>query len=295
MLGQSKEVTIHGIPPITIIGKRNLLSVKVFGECVQNGTPTPDNPVDIVCNNGVLKVDNQGNIYADGTVETINVHGKNLFDKNNAQVGKNWNGNSMAYSITSNYIPAKKGDVFTLSISDMPKYTSTTWVVLDSDYTYLGAISNGSTITQDACAYIRLSIRCANTDSWTQSDLDNAKIQVELGSTATDYEPYYNSGTATAETLFGVGNYQDVQSIIDGIITKNVGVCVYDGSQTIGDTFISTTGGKDIGAIIVYPLATPTIEQVAGQTLALTSDTNIIDITQASLQGLELEVKAKKT
>lgn len=61
----------------------------------------------------------------------------------------------------------------------------------------------------------------------------------------------------------------------------------------IGDTFISTTGGKDIGAIIVYPLATPTIEQVAGQTLALTSDTNIIDITQASLQGLELEVKAK--
>ena len=45
--------------------------------------------------------------------------------------------------------------------------------------------------------------------------------------------------------------------------------------------------------IIVYPIATPTTEQVAGQTMALKRGTNVIDITQASLNNLELEIKAK--
>lgn len=39
------------------------------GPAVQ-GT-TPSHPIDIVCNNGVLKVNGQGNIYADGDTETI--------------------------------------------------------------------------------------------------------------------------------------------------------------------------------------------------------------------------------
>ncbi|MBQ3933453.1 MAG: hypothetical protein II653_06835, partial [Lachnospiraceae bacterium] len=39
-----------------------------------DAVPTPDTPVDIVCNNGVLKFDNiNQEIYADGTVETIEV------------------------------------------------------------------------------------------------------------------------------------------------------------------------------------------------------------------------------
>lgn len=46
-------------------------------------------------------------------------------------------------------------------------------------------------------------------------------------------------------------------------------------------------------ATVVYQLATPTTKQVSGQALTLTSGTNVIDITQASLQGLELEVKAR--
>jgi hypothetical protein len=50
-------------------------------------------------------------------------------------------------------------------------------------------------------------------------------------STATTYEPYYNGGTATAEMLLKVGDYQDVQSILDGVVTRNVGVKMFDGSE----------------------------------------------------------------
>jgi hypothetical protein len=213
----------------------------------------------------------EGGFYTDGTVETINAHGKNIFNKDDAQVGKNWNNSTMAYSIASGYIPAKKGDAFTLSISDMPKYASTTWAVLDSDYTYLGTTSNGSEITQDACAYVRLSIRCANTDTWTQSDLDNAKIQLEKGSTATEYAPYYDGGTATAEMLLKVGDYQDVQSILDGAVTRNVGVLVFDGTETMtaagGNSYFSYTAeDKASGLIASVPLPISTHFQTAPNT-----------------------------
>ena len=47
--------------------------------------------------------------------------------------------------------------------------------------------------------------------------------------------------------------------------------------------------------IVVYPLATPTAESVAGQTLQVADGDNILEITQASLPDLELEAKYKKT
>lgn len=53
------------------IGDKEVFKVNLYGACEQNGTPSPDAPIDIVCNNGVLKVNSQGQIYADGTQETV--------------------------------------------------------------------------------------------------------------------------------------------------------------------------------------------------------------------------------
>jgi len=47
--------------------------------------------------------------------------------------------------------------------------------------------------------------------------------------------------------------------------------------------------------IIVYPLATATTESVAGQTLQVQQGDNTLEITQASLDNLELECKYKKS
>lgn len=49
---------ITGTSPITLTNAINstIISLKQYGKCVQDGTPTPDAPVDIVCNNGALKM-----------------------------------------------------------------------------------------------------------------------------------------------------------------------------------------------------------------------------------------------
>jgi hypothetical protein len=46
---------------------------------------------------------------------------------------------------------------------------------------------------------------------------------------------------------------------------------------------------------VVYPLATPTTETVTGQTLHIQAGTNIVEITQASIDNLGLEVSYKGT
>ena len=46
--------------------------------------------------------------------------------------------------------------------------------------------------------------------------------------------------------------------------------------------------------IVIYPLATPTTESVTGQTLQVTDGDNTLEITQASLPGLELEAEYTK-
>jgi hypothetical protein len=46
--------------------------------------------------------------------------------------------------------------------------------------------------------------------------------------------------------------------------------------------------------IIVYPLATPITESVAGQPLQTVDGDNVLEITQASIDGLELEAEYEK-
>ena len=165
--------------------------------------------------------------------------------------------------------------------------------------------------------------------------------------------------TATAEMLLKVGDYQDVQSIIDGVVTRNVGIVILDGTEnwSLGTVFsadnvaqravfpstsmsthfvgnVSSTSPNlfknnsfKVGAsgyrnriyikatqyadetefkaflaqqyangtpvIVVYPLETPTTESVAGQTLQVQAGDNVLEITQASLDGLELEATYK--
>lgn len=98
-------------------------------------------------------------------------------------------------------------------------------------------------------------------------------------SNATDLAIYSPQQTATVPTLLSVGDVKDEAEIISGLVTRRVAACLYDGTQDIGDTYLSTTGGKDIGAIIVYPLATPTTERIAGQNLVTNEGTNIVDVT----------------
>lgn len=170
--------------------------------------------------------------------------------------------------------------------------------------------------------------------------------------------------SATCEPLLSVGDYVDVQEILSGAVTRNVGVKVLDGTENwqlatatnLVQFYTSSTQGViansvslvstiapygctvsnrtqyDFGCysgssgnlcfqmkgsatlttttawtqyltaqyaagtpvIVIYPLAEPTTESVAGQTLQVDEGDNTLEITQASILDLELEAKYKK-
>ena len=370
--------TVSGTSPLSLPkAKANgLKSVTLYGATSQASTPTPSDPVDIVCNNGAVKWDSVNQtVYADGTVETINVHGKNLFDVNTmlvenkairaglvsadnplgSEIGNDsWN--------CTDYISVLPNTTYAYTIP-RSTYAAAAGLVFYSDKSVDGAISGipqtssltGTFTTPPNCRYMRF--------SWVRSARND--VQLEQGNTATDYVPYYEGGTATAEMLLKVGDYQDAQSVIDGQITRNVGIKFFDGTETwyslnsrndlfmfypddaykpsapmslicthlagssqstaqqsqntirltyavdsdygvfcagvnnitsISDfkTWLATQYAVGTPVIVVYPLATPTTESVAGQTLQTQAGTNTLTITQAALNGLTLSATYKR-
>lgn len=301
-----------------------------------------------------------GSIYTDGTVETINAHGKNLFDISTIQDGYSFNASGQVVA-NSNYavsafISVKTG---TYTFSQKRNFSGTgdamsVWgFAADGSVVRRLAYADGTACelqtfeVQQDVVYIRTAYR----------QRTSTEVQIELGSTATEYAPYYNGGTATAEMLLKVGNYQDVQQILSGVVTRNVGVKVLDGTENWRKTSASSlycsltktdasgfpnavttasgvicshadgtkydiAGSCSFGSnnfnfnyqnsttdlssfkqfladqynagtpvIVIYPLATPTTESVAGQPLQVTGGDNVLEITQASLTGLELEAQ----
>ena len=471
-LGGYLDIIVKDVSPLSLPDAiaNSLQYVKAFGGTEQNGTPTPDAPVDIVCNNGVIKVfagnkfttdgvatgyiissytgeinqnanynvtdyiyllagdytgtffdDGTGNryfrcwsyniddgtpiraifniqttsglttfnfsvsencyvrasyrnnftqmtmsptppiVYADGTVETINAHGKNLIKmptyeeaKHASQVVNYFNipiklEPNTTYYLSTRYLngyESKGKSIFVLVTAN---------AIENKDYLCIAhktvGIRNGDITTGDS-GFLYLRINVGVDKNLYNEMFMNTEVQLERGSTATAYEPYYNGGTATCEPLLSIGNYTDVQEILSGNITRNVGVKVLDGTESwtasgsagryftyIADmksfsertegfcthysyagsgavhgtyfltnakrvfvytnyetasefqAFLASQYAAGTPVIIVYPLATPTTEVVARQTLQVTQGDNVLEITQASIDGLELEAK----
>lgn len=308
--------------------------------------------------------------YADGTVETINVHGKNLFDMNWLLAATGWTESDGVYSGAAGNLYAlyklSEGGFPLSSFEPNTRYTISGYMTTTGNprisirYTdgtvsqfYGQGLSTKSVLTSTSGK----TIERIYFDYGGASTLQMREIQFEKGTTATDYRPCFDGGTATAEMLLKVDDYQDVQSILDGVVTRKVGIKVFNGTENwtmtsgnisnsygigiigmlVGSNYIrlcshfkqntvysdmangeffcgaSTTRfnvkydatsteeqfkqwladqyAAGTPVIIVYPLATPTTESVTGQTLQVTDGDNTLEITQASLSGLELEAE----
>lgn len=318
----------------------------------------------------------EGGIYTDGTVETVELTGKNLFDKTTALLGDISTSGSYTprtYRVVSDYIPVIFGQTFvgsgTLVDTDGVNYgASVIKAFYKADKSYIagsrGSVTGAFTIKDNECAYIRIVFFNQSLVAGKTVSIENSVLQLELGSSPTSYAPYYNGGTATAEMLLSVANYTDIQSVLDGAVTRNVGIKVLDGTENWREAsvkglffcdmgFPSVTGyvekvfctrylgvksgnasmpdltaklantvtfgiavhikdlqyQDDIASfvaylvaqyqagtpvIVVYPTRSPTTETVTGQTLQVTSGTNILQITQASIDNLQLEATYKR-
>ena len=297
-------------------------------------------------------------IYTDGTQETIAIIGPNLFDKTD-------------YEEINAYVNANTGvltqgspGTTTQYCAVIPCKPNTTYKITGRGTSAWGAFT-AKTIGTTATTYDKET----GTVTTGASDLYLIGL-VRANNDAIDYRNTLSVNeivsTATAEMLLKVGDYQDVQSIIDGVVTRKVGVKVLDGTESFSSgqasgvqcisipktawgissdtlpadsldlicTHYKAVNGSDwtqsklntikVGSgylffntqyvqdstsfkayladqyaagtpvIVVYPLATATTESVAGQTLQVQDGDNVLEITQASIDGLELEAEYEK-
>ena len=298
-----------------------------------------------------------GQIYTDWTVETINIHGKNLFDDNTAHIIDEY---TEIDGRAGNIIHVSAGTYYAKwNVSGASNIYYRT-VINDtiSGYTTIGEAGRKITMNTDGEIIIYGAARV------TVETVISRKIQLEAGDTATEYKPYFDGWTATAEMLLKVGDYVDEQEILSWNVTRKVGVKVLDWTEdwafrnqtlslfyaTIAGTyfddgqanhlalsthflgvavnnpnmpdnsckcasltdtnslqlFIKSTNfasPEDIKSwladqynawtpvIVLYPLATPTTETVAGQTMNIPAGDSTIEITQASIDNLWLYAK----
>lgn len=360
--------TSRGIVPLLLSDAvpGSLSSVKLYGSTKQDGTPTPDDPVDIVCNNGVVKFGK--NLIIDGArnYAYINTTGS-------------WAWSNDSYSIA---LPVTVGKKYRIIISS-------------TDSSIVGAIFRYGFTDSDPEEYKQSEVTPSPTsisiyDYWrgTPQDVSDVEvtathpylvIQFAAAYAATVVSTYLTvkdqiayvygttetiqdslSHTATAHNLLAVDTYKDVQEVLSGSVTRNVGIKVLDGTEewtasgnlfyagiatdALEDTHscycthfkgVATNASasyqneikvgtnatqtvnwtrvqiypvvgtfSDVAAlkswlagqyangtpvIVVYPLATPTTETVAGQTLQVQEGNNTLEVTQGSINELELE------
>ena len=257
-----------------------ILSLNLYGKSMQDGIPTPETPVDIV------SVGDDGNV-------NVTACGKNLLDIKKItpiQVEKiTINGDNIVIS-AGNYIYGVKmvdesllkiGTTYTFSVESISSYGTTKfgWRIPYTDGTYASNVSESLTLTvtiekpaRGVWFYVRMGEE-------TTDDIVISKPQLEIGSVATKYESYTGS-TATITSglpLCSVGEYRDELIYnADGtskIIKRTANLNSYNGEEITTD-FISSTGGLDLGATIVYVLATPQKIELSAAEMAELSKLN---------------------
>ena len=228
--GQSQTQTISGVT-IYIPDAKKLVSFMMTKESTQDGEPTPDNPQEVKTVKGSVDV---------------KVVGKNLFDKNNANVLNAYidtNGNILsATNGKSLYINCKSNTTYTVS-----RISGTRFRIVDTNVlpeigikgnNFVGVDTSTSlTITTSNNAkYLCVNYFNRNTDGDTEQEILDS-IQIEEGTTATTYEPYQESIVTIPlnnNEIVGIGDYKDelkVDKSGNVFINKKTGKVVLDGSE----------------------------------------------------------------
>ena len=246
-------VSSFAAEPVVVTNSGPISSVTVAGLVAQNGTPTPNAPVDIVSNNGVLKAGNIYNFATNSALFNANDGNGWYIDRNNSRLAKGASANNTTWAI-----PCKPNTDYTISyvkgninneILRLGWITSPDLSFVNTDIsqpcTYVIGVDDGTRLTAtiktgSQATYIIAQVGSA---SYYQGDIRSALNLVvgnSIGSIYTDGEVETigdsANNTATVATLLGVGDYRDIQNINTGAITRNVGVKVLDGTEEWSQT-----------------------------------------------------------
>lgn len=210
---EATAATISGSnPTVTNSANAPLIYGKIKGYTLQDGEPTPDNPIDI-----------QG-VGNGGTIE-VKTCGKNLFNPEKTIGGQMiWWETGYPYEVADYFI--------TDYIEVNPNTTYTVRGFIDSHENWyydadkipiqsIGGCDLTTFTTPDNCKYIRLT-----------AEISTKGIQqIELGDTATDLEPYTETtATIPIDTLYE-GDYIELFADGSGQIVRTKGVKVFKGDE----------------------------------------------------------------
>ena len=225
--------TVSGNPIVVSDAlEAEIQSLIVSHTTTQDGTPTPSAPVDIVCNNGALQYGAPIAIPSTGINAYIDASGA-------------WKASSDSYSICvevevgkkyairwTNTSSADVGNIFRYGFSDTPAASGQTltqfnrtspqnvpYVELTADKQYLVIqISSSYRTAIITRKYITIEESCLHIEG-TPEVL-----------TVSDGELTQN---ASVEDLLSIGTVMDSQKITSGIVTRKIGVYVFDGTEQV--------------------------------------------------------------
>lgn len=299
-----KIADAEGVPCVLEYSKgKNIRNYEIYGNSVQDGTPSVDSPVEIQ-SVGDLVTDTESAYYGKYDLP-ITVTGKNLLkypyywtSRVRSGIMFTVNGDGTITLSGTTTLTGTAIDDFTLAYET--KIKSGTYTVSgcpeggavykyriflhirdsSGNSRYISDLGNGVTFTVTDTSTMTVSIRIG-AEIGTVNNLVFAP-QIELGSTATEYEPYKGETKHIYldEPLRKVENYADYIDFKNQKVVRNVEVLDDTGTKTISESFGT--------------LATPTEESIALPALKTFKGKSIISADTTVLPS-NIKVKYVRT
>ena len=290
--------TIIGIPPLTLpncVDEDSLISYKIYGDSVQDGTPSPDNPIEVVSvgekTGNILDVKN-ALIYHVNPYVPIYSWERTESGFRATTLASYEKGTAMRFGFFIGTAEELKGKTITVSVGEyIGKSYPTIWIgctsvagepALDSSYVTsysLGNVNSTSTSKRFALQANTHSLSCTIPDTTDfpniyvlfyfnngatveipAGDVTEYKdIQVEISDTATEYEPY-------GYKIPVIARGKNLIKPVDGTYGKNnAGATVKDGQIIIHNIEPATAGN----AFIAYQIPCGFIQGEIGKTYVM--------------------------
>lgn len=239
----------QGETHITDSDNGKIQDMMIYGKSSQDGTPSPENPVEI------KRVVNP----------TIKICGKNLFDSKKFPIilnrGIDTNTGNIYQSMSGKYCATEKYIPFPYSGKKISFNASMSLCAYDQDYKFISSVNKNNGRVPSGTMYVRFDIKTEDKD----------KVQIELSENTTTYEPYKEQTIQLLITL----NAIPVSS--DGNVTIN-------GQQYITD-YVDVERGKLVKMVDSSKL--DNTQSIINKTEWLLAEPQEIDLTQEEVQTLK--------
>ena len=166
----------------------------IYGKSSQDGTPSPENPVEI---KSVVN-------------PTVKVCGKNLFDSKKFPIilnrGLDTNTGNIYQSTSGKYCATEKYIPFPYSGKKISFNASMSLCAYDQDYKFISSVNVNNGRVPSGTMYVRFDIKIEDKD----------KVQIELSENTTTYEPYKEQTIQLLITLNAIPVSSDGNVTING-------------------------------------------------------------------------------